>query len=250
MDDVRVGRLLRQLRKRKRWRQVDLATAAGVSQSAVSLIERGHLSALSIRTLRGAFASVDARFEGTISWRGGLVDRLLDERHAQLVGAFATNLARDGWDVHVEVSFSQFGERGSIDILALRLSEGFALVVEVKTELTAIDETIRRLDVKDRLAPAIVFERFEWRPKTVGRLLVVLEGATSRRRVATHEGSLGRAFPDRRSTVREWLRKPSGRISGLQFFASTNPGSTRRAAVPAGSRDHASSPSPTTRVRS
>lgn len=249
MDDVRVGRLLRQLRLRRRWRQADLALAAGVSQSAVSLIERGHLSTLSIRTLRGVFAAVDARFEGAVTWRGGLIDRLLDERHAQLVGAVAAALARLGWDVHVEVTFSRFGERGSIDILGLRSSEGIGLIVEVKTELTAIDDTIRRLDIKDRLAATILFERFGWRPRTVGRLLVVMEGATSRRRVAAHDGSLGPAFPDRGSTVRDWLRRPSGRISGLRFFSSTNPGSTRRTRARTDSREPAKPRSPTTGIR-
>lgn len=227
MDDLRVGRILRQLRLRKGWPQKDLAAAAGLSQSAISLIERGHLATLSIRVLRNVFAAVDARFEGTITWRGGLVDRLLDERHARLVGAFASELARRGWEVHVEVSFSQYGERGSIDIVALRPGEGIAFIVEIKTELTAIDETIRRLDIKDRLATQIVFDRFGWRPKTVGRLLVVLEGATNRRRVAAHEGSLGPAFPDRGSRVRDWIRRPSGRLSGLRFFSSSNPGGTR-----------------------
>lgn len=249
MDDVRVGRLLRQLRIRKRWRQTDLAADAGISQSAVSLIERGHLSTLSIRTLRGVFAALDARFDGVVTWRGGLIDRLLDERHAQLVGAFAAALARSGWEVHVEVTFSRFGERGSIDILALRSAEGLALIVEIKTELTAIDETIRRLDVKDRLAAAIVFERFGWRPRTVGRLLVVMEGATSRRRVTAHDGSLGRAFPDRGVTVRHWLCRPSGRMSGLRFLSATNPGTTRRAVTrPDGAARH-KSPSPTVGIR-
>ena len=235
MDDVRVGRILRQLRLRKHWSQGDLGAAADVSQSAISLVERGHLATLSIRVVRRTFAAVDARFEGTVTWRGGLVDRLLDERHAQLVGAFAADLARRGWEVHVEVSFSQFGERGSIDILALRPSEGVALIVEIKTELTAIDDTIRRLDIKDRLASTIVFERFGWRPTVFGRLLVVQEGATGRRRVSAHEGSLRLAFPDRGSAVRAWIRRPSGRLSGLRFFSSTNPGGTRQGrALPEG----------------
>lgn len=227
MDDVRVGRILRQLRIRKHWLQKDLAIATGVSQSAISLIERGHLATLSIRVLRGAFSAVDARFEGTVTWRGGQVDRLLDERHARLVGAFAADLGRRGWEVHVEVSFSIYGERGSIDIVALRPSEGIALIVEIKTELTAIDDTIRRLDVKDRLAAQIVLDRFGWRPRTVGRLLVVQEGATARRRVTAHEGSFRGAFPDRGSAVRAWIRRPFGRLSGLRFFSPTNPSGTR-----------------------
>lgn len=227
MDDVRVGRLLRALRRRRGLRQTELAVAAGLSQQAVSLIERGHLASLSIRVLRHAFAAADARFEGLVSWRGGQIDRLLDERHASLVGQVADDLVRLGWEVHVEVTFSEFGERGSIDILALRPSDGIALVIEIKTELTAIDDTIRRLDVKSRLAVKVVLDRLGWRPTSVSRVLVVLDKSTNRRRVATHDGSLKRAFPDRGAALRQWLRAPVGRVSGLRFVSPTNPSGAR-----------------------
>ena len=208
MDDVRIGRILRTLRQRKRWRQQDVADAAGVSQSEISLIERGHLATVSIRVLRVVFAAVDARFEGIVTWRGGLIDRLLDDGHARLVGAFATELARLGWEVHLEVSFSEYGERGSVDILALRRAEGIALIVEIKSTVMAADDTIRRLDVKARLAPKVVFDRFGFRPALAGRLLVIEEAATGRRRVAAHAGAFQAAFPDRGRAVRAWLRRP------------------------------------------
>ena len=208
-------------------RQRDVAEASGVSQSAISLIERGHLDTLSIRVLRRVFAAVDTRFDGVVTWRGGLVDRLLDEAHARLVGAFAAELAVRGWEVHVEVTYSEFGERGSIDILALRRADGLALIVEIKSRLVTVDDTIRRLDVKTRLASTVVFDRFGWRPAVVSRLLVIEEAATARRRVAAHDGALRVAFPDRGRRVRAWLRRPVGRLSGLRFFSSTNRGGPR-----------------------
>jgi transcriptional regulator with XRE-family HTH domain len=227
MDDVRIGRILRQLRGRKGWRQRDVADASGLSQSTISLIERGHLDRLSIRALRAVFAAVDARLEGVVTWRGGLVDRLLDERHARLVSAFAAELTRLGWDVHVEVTFAEFAERGSMDILALRRSDGIALVIEIKSVLMAIDDTIRRLDVKTRLAAKIVVDRFGWRPSIVARLLVIEDSATARRRVAANEGVFRAAFPDRGRVVRQWLRRPLGPLRGLRFFSSSNEGGSR-----------------------
>ena len=137
---------------------------------------------------------------------GGQIDRLLDERDAYLVGQVADELGRDGWNVHVEIRFSEFGERGSIDILALRPSGGIALIAEIKTELTAIDDTIRRLDVKSRLGGKLVFDRFGWRPTVVSCILVVLDRSTNRRRAAAHEGSFARAVPDRGDALRRWLR--------------------------------------------
>jgi transcriptional regulator with XRE-family HTH domain len=235
VDDIRIGRLLRALRRSRGLRQSDLAAAAGVSQSLISLIERGHVSQLSIAVVRRIFAVVDARFEGSVSWRGGAIDRVLDERHARLVGAYATELERLGWEVHLEVTFNEYGDRGSIDILGLNRNAGAALVVEIKTELTAIDETIRRLDVKARLASTIVSRRVDWKPASVSPLLVVLESATNRRRVAAHHGSLGFAFPDRGVVARRWLRAPTGRVAALQFFSLTN----RRGTGPRGAAEAA-----------
>jgi transcriptional regulator with XRE-family HTH domain len=229
MDDGRIGRVLRALRRRRGLRQVDVAVAAGVSQSTVSLIERGHLDTLAIRTVRMVFAAVDARYVASVTWRGGEVERVVDERHARLVGALARHLVDLGWEVHVEVTFAEFGERGSIDILALRPGEGIALIVEIKSELVRVDETIRRLDVKERLAPVVVSKRLGWRPTVVSRLLVIEEGATARRRVAVHDGALRVAFPERGRLVLAWLQRPAGRISGLRFFSSANGSGTGRA---------------------
>ncbi|HVH18470.1 MAG TPA: helix-hairpin-helix domain-containing protein, partial [Myxococcota bacterium] len=43
-------------------------------------------------------------------------DRLLDERHAAMVEAVMRRLVALGWKVRAEVTFSSFGERGSIDV--------------------------------------------------------------------------------------------------------------------------------------
>jgi transcriptional regulator with XRE-family HTH domain len=43
MDNVRLGNSYRALRLRRRWRQLDLAAAAGLSREKVSRIERGIL---------------------------------------------------------------------------------------------------------------------------------------------------------------------------------------------------------------
>ena len=248
VDDVRVGRLLRAIRRRRGLRQADVATTAGLSQQAISLIERGHLSTLSIRVLRDAFAAVDARFEAIVSWRGGQIDRLLDEGHAILVGHMANELARLGWEIQIEVTYSEFGERGSVDILAVQRASRAALVVEIKTELTAIDDTIRRLDVKCRLAPKLVHDRFDWQPVSISRLLVVLDRSTNRRRVARHAGSLDRAYPDRGLAVRRWLIVPSGRISGLTFVSPTNGSGARPRTIRSRSPSTPIGTPPTTRV--
>ena len=228
MDDIRAGRLLRALRVRRGLRQLDVATAAGIGQSTVSLMERGHLDRLSLRTVRRVYAVVDARFDSLVSWRGGAIDRLLDERHSLLVGSVAAVLRTAGWRVELEVSFAVYADRGSIDLLAFHAPSGTLLVIEVKTELTSIEETIRRQDVKVRHAASVAAERFGWDSRWVGRLLVILDGSTSRRRVERHEGTLSVAYPDRAAAVRRWIRAPVGALRGLLFMSLSNTGGTKR----------------------
>jgi transcriptional regulator with XRE-family HTH domain len=225
MDDARIGRALWVLRRRRGWRQVDLALKAHVSQGCVSLIERGHVSSLSIKTVRAVFAAVDAGFEGQVAWRGGDLDRVLDEGHAGLLSSFAANLQELGWVTYPEVTFSEYGERGSIDILALAPKGKAALVVEIKTQITSVEATLRRLDVKTRLASRVVFERDGWRPSVIGCLLVIRDGTTARRRVGRHFAAMTAALPARGVTVRTWLRHPTGPLRGLVFQPFTNGGS-------------------------
>ena len=97
-------------------------------------------------------------------WRGGDIDRVADEGHAALVGRVASMLEGLGWQVGPEVSFSVFGERGSIDLLAWHPTARILLVIEVKTSLNSVEEMLRRQDVKVRLAAGIANERFGWQP--------------------------------------------------------------------------------------
>ncbi len=71
MDDVRIGRSLRALLVRRGLTQRELGALIGLAQSTVSLVERGHLDRLSVRTLGRIFAMLDARFDGQVTWRAG-----------------------------------------------------------------------------------------------------------------------------------------------------------------------------------
>src|SRR4051794_33367696 len=107
MDDVRVGRIVRALRRRKGWRQLDLAEAAGCSQTLISLIERGQIDGLSLRTVRRVLAALEIRSVLDLSWRGAALDRLLDEEHAGLVATVAAHMRHHGWLVELEVTYSR-----------------------------------------------------------------------------------------------------------------------------------------------
>jgi transcriptional regulator with XRE-family HTH domain len=220
MNDVQLGRRFRALRLRLGWRQEDLATRAGVSQDVISLMERGRLERVSIKMIRRVTQALDAELSMTVRWRGGDLDRLVDEGHAGLIGAVVELLRRLGWQVRAEVSYSEYGERGSIDILAWHPASRTLLVIEVKTELTSVEETLRKHDEKARLASRVALKQFGWHPRTTSRLLVLPDLSTPRRRVERHAAVLAVAYPVRGIAVRSWLGTPVDAISGLLFVAA------------------------------
>lgn len=231
MDELRMGRILRAIRHRLGWRQEDVAAKAGVSQDAVSRLERGHIEGLTIRTVQRIARALDADVALVVRWRGGELDRLLDEGHATLVGAIATLLEADGWLTVAEVTYSVYGERGSIDLIAWHPPTRTLLVVEVKTELTSVEATLRKHDEKVRLAERIAAERFGWQADRIARLLVLPDGSTARRRVARHDVVLGRAYPLRGRELRRWLRDPSDASDasgGIAFQSLTHRARGRR----------------------
>jgi hypothetical protein len=80
--------------------------------------------------LRRLLGAVEARADVELRWRGGEVDRLVDDRQAQITAKVASALAALGWRVHPEVTFQHFGERGSVDLLAAEEEARAVLIVD------------------------------------------------------------------------------------------------------------------------
>lgn len=225
--DLRFGRGLRAIRIHRGLRQEDVGRLASTSRSLVTKVEGGHIESVSVASLRAIAAAVGATVDLRLRWNGEALDRLLDEAHARLVDAFVLLLRACGWDVAVEVSFSIWGERGSIDILAFHRLTGIVLVIEVKSIVPDSQAALHGLDRKARLAPEIARER-GWACRSVARLLVVGDSTTSRRRIAQFGAMYAAALPDRGREVRRWLRHPSGPLAGLVFLSSATPDGARR----------------------
>jgi transcriptional regulator with XRE-family HTH domain len=227
MDDMRVAAILRAVRRRHGWRQADVARRAGVSRSLVSLLERDHLDQTALATLRAGAAVLEIRMDMVARWRGGQVDRLLNHEHSAMHESVARCLAAsDGWRFAPEVSFSVFGERGVIDILAFHEPTGSLLVIELKTGIHDVNELVGSVDRKRRLARGIAAER-GWRAHTVSVWIIVKAGAVNQRRVASHRAMLAPAFPVGGHAMRSWVRHPSREASALSFCSLATPSSTR-----------------------
>lgn len=221
MSDLRLGRIARALRHRLGWRQADVARRARTSQDLVSRIERGRVDAIGVAKLRRVLAALDAEVVLLVRWRGGELDRLLDEGHASLVGEAVRLLDRPGWEVRLEVSFASYRERGSIDVLAWHGETQTLVVGEVKTEITSVEETLRTHDGKVRVGATVAVERFGWRSRVVTRMLIVPETSTARRRIARHDVIFSRAYPTRGTQLRMWLERPGPMAGGLIFLSPT-----------------------------
>ena len=175
-----------------------------------------------IRTVRRILVGLDAELVLTVRWRGGELDRLLDAVHARLGDDCARLITADGWEVAPEVSYSVYGERGSIDLLGWHAETATLLVVEVKSEIASVEATLRKHDEKARLAARIADERFGWHAAAIGRLLVLPEHRTVRHQVEDKAALFESVYPARNVAVRRWLKSPVGSISGILFLPATS----------------------------
>lgn len=218
MDDRAIGIALRTLRRRRGWRQEDLALRASVSAERIAHLEAGRLERAGLAAIRTVSATLDAQLALRLRWHGEELDRLLNVGHSRLHEVFGAYVARlPGWVSLPEVSFSIYGERGVIDVLLWHPGRRALVVVELKTSIVDVQETLGTLDRKRRLALRIARER-GWEPLVVGAWLVVSDTRTNRRRVAAHATVLRAALPVDGRGVKTWLRRPSRPLGALTFL--------------------------------
>ncbi len=167
MNDPQLGIVFRAIRIHLGLRQEDVARLAGVSQSTVSRIERGHWGALPLKLVRAVAAVLEIRLDTVPSWRGGDLDRVMNARHSALHERLADRLAAEaGWVSAAEVSYSIYGERGVIDRLVFHAERRMLAVFEIKADLSDPAGIISQIDRYRRLAPRIAGER-GWRSDLV-----------------------------------------------------------------------------------
>ncbi len=225
MDDQRFGTMIRSIRIKRNLRQEDLAALAKVSPSTISRIERGHLDTIALATLRRVAMALDIRVELVGRWRAGDLDRLLNSKHSALHEQVA-RMFRDqfkAWRFEPEVSFSIFGERGVIDILAWNPEHRALLVIELKTDIVDVNELVGGVDRKRRLARDIGRDR-GWDAVTSSSWVIVSNGRTNRARIAAHGAMLHAAYPVDGRAIRAWLRTPNRPISALSMWQNDHAG--------------------------
>jgi transcriptional regulator with XRE-family HTH domain len=212
-------RAVRHLRRRRGWRQTDLSRRAAISRQVVSRIETGQIGGVSLRTIGRVLDALDATGELIVRWQGEQLDRLIDADHAALVESAVQLLSSVGWLARVEVSFNHYGDRGRVDVLACHVPTRALLVVEVKSVIGDVQDTVGRLDVKARLGSSLASSVGWPAPRTVIRALVLADSRATRRVVATHDAAFSPFRPRGRQAL-AWLRHPVDPPPGaLLWFA-------------------------------
>ena len=209
-----------------------MAARARVSRGVVGRIERGAAASVPLGKIRRVAAALDARFDTVVRWQGGDLGRLINVRHAAMHEAMARWFqALDGWVAEPEVSFSIYGERGIIDILAWHPVRRILLVIELKTEFVDVNDLMGSVDRKRRLATLLARDR-GWDPVAVSAWVVVADNRTNRRALAAHETVLRAKFPVDGREIRRWLRSPDRRVDCLSFLPSARTSNVRRDLAP------------------
>ena len=222
MVDSRLAAAVRRVRQANGWRQADVASLAGISDSTVSRIERGDVDDIRVGTIREVANVLEIRVDLVPRWRGGDLDRLVNRAHSLLHESVAEAFRRrwPAWVLAPEATFSIYGERGAVDILAWHPGRRAVLVIELKTDVVDVNELLGTLDRKRRLARNVASDR-GWPAVSVGAWLIISDSATNRRRVAAHRMMLDAALPDGRGALHRWLRDPVGDVAARSFWSDS-----------------------------
>jgi transcriptional regulator with XRE-family HTH domain len=217
-DDVALGRQVRDIRVAKNLRQADVADRAGVTRELVSEIERGLVAAVRVCDLRAVSRALEMPSIVMLGWRLPEVERLRDRVHSALVEEAARRLEGEGWTVRVEYSFNVYGDRGRADLLAWHPETRTLLIVEAKSRLWDIQETLGALDQKRRVLPQLAADEFGWRGKNVAVILVLPELSTHHHVVQTHRATFDSVLPERGRAINSWVGRPDRAMHGIWFL--------------------------------
>lgn len=215
-----VQRAIRFLRLRRGWPQRVLGDRSGVSRELVSRAERGDLTGIPLRSIDRMAGALGASVHLQLRWQGEQLDRLMDSGHAAIQQSVAELLTSLAWTVRVEVSFNHYGDRGRVDVLAFHPILHILPVVEIKSALGDLQETLGRLDVKERIGRRLAHDLGWHEVRAVMPALVIGESRLARRTVASHDALFAR-YRLRGRAARAWLQHPTQSVpTGLLWFAN------------------------------
>lgn len=217
MNDQQVGAVIRAIRRRRGWRQSDVAKIARIDQSKISLIERGLFHHLRLDDVRAATTALGIELPFAPRWRGPELAKLLDEHHSALVEWCVRELRDARWETIIEYSFNHFGDRGSVDVVGWHGGRSALILIEVKTRIVDVQDLLRSVDMKRRIVPPLLQRERRWTIRHQGHVVVIAESGTNRRAIERHRETFAAAFPQRSVQARRWIQDPTGDIAAIRF---------------------------------
>lgn len=224
---VRLGIMIRDLRRSIGWSQRELAVRAGVSQSLVSAIENGRLRTITLATATRLLEAMGARLILDVA-APFLGDRELqrDPAHIRCVTHVARRLGKAGWQVATEVEIGGDRSRGWIDIVAFHPVTNLLLVIEIKTEIRDLGAIERTLGWYERESWAAARRR-GWRAShSIGSLMVLATTANDER-FRQNRDALAYGFPMRARELSSLVSTGVASAGPRRAVAMIDPGSLR-----------------------
>ncbi len=190
-----VGISIREAREARGWRQADLASRAGVSQSAVSDAEVGRGARIdTLQRLCRALGG-DLAVETRLPFAGEERHQV-DLGHARCVGRMRRILGSAGYVCATEELLTDGPWRGWIDLVGYDAERRRLALVEVKTELRDAGALERQVE-RYAAGCLVVARRRGWRVREIAVAVVVLASKANDAFLVTNRQVLGASFPIR-----------------------------------------------------
>lgn len=228
-DRFQIGAAVKSLRTAIGWSQQTLATRAGVSQSLVSLVERGRIADLTFGTASALLEAMGGRLIVRVDapYLGDRV-RQRDPAHARMSAHVVRRMRAAGWVVATEVEVGGDRSRGWIDALAFHPESGTLLIIELKTEIHDLGQIERNLGWYEREAFAAA-RRLGWRPRRAIGCLLLLASRANDDRAASNRASIDDGFRIRARELGAIIGGESIPAPRTRVIAMLDPASRRRA---------------------
>jgi transcriptional regulator with XRE-family HTH domain len=228
-DRFQIGAAVKSLRTAIGWSQQMLASRAGVSQSLVSLVERGRLDDLTFGTASALLEAMGGRLVVRVDapYLGDRA-RQREPAHARMSTYTVRRLRSSDWLAATEVEVGGDRSRGWIDILAVHPETGTLLVIELKTEIHDLGQIERSLGWYEREAFATA-RRLGWRPRRAIGCLLLLASRANDERVASNRASIDDGFRIRARELGDIIVGGSSGAPRTRAIAMIDPTSRRRA---------------------
>jgi transcriptional regulator with XRE-family HTH domain len=197
----RLGVALRDSRRHAGLRQLDVALAAGISQSRVGELERGLGSGASLETWAVAAAALGEQLVAFLERAPGATPPR-DIEHLRRQASIMELAARAGWQPLPELALDPGAVRSrSVDVALVRLERREAILVEVWDWFDDVGASLRSLDSKrDALALRLANEHGgDW---TVRSVFVVRRTRRNERLLAELRPLFAARFP---ASAIEWI---------------------------------------------